>query len=395
MSENDKDLWESEEIGNPPARQNAGAPNDGWKKDPNWNPDEKTEEIDKREEILELAAPIQLLWQISILLSATSLGVLIWSYGDLGALEFQATLMLDAVLILALGYGGYKAQELLARSLVLWTGVATVVVASFTHPLSLLARIVWIVFRCVMMLGLIRGANAVSSYHRLLRGPERKDVMWLRQAIYNMRGPVAVALAAGALLAYSSNEFKKAMDMTGADITMNEGDEGSRSGSSAVHRKPKDAKSDDPHGVATEEEKREAAKKKAYGILAEAAASDGQRHGLTANEEGCATEGRERFDKCSRADCRSAALVFLDACLVTAKPEEGYCEAVPKPSDQEGSKSWLDKVCDGWKQPPRAALDPDPKAPKGDPRVEIQAVDCASYFARVQSHCAKAPARRN
>lgn len=360
--------------------------------DPNWQP--QAERSNKptfreiKEEMEALAPSIQLMWQMAIITAAVSLGALIWSFGHRNPSTFQGALMVDVVMVSVLGFGGFMRQEFLARSLVIWVGLLTIIVASFDRPFDIPMRGAWIGFRALMLLAMLRGANAVASFNRLRHSEKRKDVMAKREAIYKMRGPVAVMLAAAAILVYAGEKFSKAVDEPGPPPVVKQ-KEGVSSGRAVdLEERPDDIRADRPESKETQEPlDRAAARAREYADLVTVAEEAGRKAAAEGDEQACASEGMRRLGECRLASCRSANLVFVETCLAGAKAAPGFCAAIPPPSDREATASWRQLVCLGWRQPIRAAGDPDPEAAPGDPRSAPQAVTCESYYDRFQRHC--------
>ncbi|MFT4571248.1 MAG: hypothetical protein ACI91F_002137 [Candidatus Binatia bacterium] len=392
MSEKFEDPWASEDAaGN---ADNSGVSKDArpsgisdtWETDPGWSPD-KVDVQDEVEELADLVFPIRSLWQAAIFTSAASLGLLIWSLGNPSTLIFQGVLGLDAVMVLILGFGGSLRQPVVARMLTIWVGIFTIVIASFSDPLTFVSRFSWVAFRAVMLMPMLWGANAVARYHALRSSKTRKDVMKFREAIDNLRGPVALIAAASLIMFYSSQEFARALEEPGGEVVVKD-KEGAGGKGARVNHEAEEAKPDDPAEIARKEKaEREAAQQREYDAMVAQAELDGRAAGENGDGASCLSEGIRRDRACDRGNCRSANLIFLESCLSAAKETVGVCGSVPASGDAAGTQRWKKEACKGWVVPVRTGSDPDPDAPMGDPRLVPQAASCEAYFSRVQAHC--------
>lgn len=132
-----------------------------------WSPD-RLKRDDGSDALRELLSPvIRQTWLLAVIASLVSLGLVVWAFGQSNAVGFQGLLALDALLIFILGIGLYSYRLAFAGMLIVWTLLATLLVAALGDPLGQQQQIAWLTWRSVILLGFLRGASAVVRWNRL------------------------------------------------------------------------------------------------------------------------------------------------------------------------------------------------------------------------------------
>ncbi|MDY6890527.1 MAG: hypothetical protein SVU24_02855 [Pseudomonadota bacterium] len=77
--------------------------------------------------------------------------------------------------------------------------------------------------------------------------------------------------------------------------------------------------------------------------------NDGLAFGRQSDQQGCLERTLSRFDGCTGFDCTVNYGRFLRACLESARPSAGFCDAVPpfREEPSEDDKSWARHTCWG------------------------------------------------
>jgi hypothetical protein len=89
----------------------------------------------------------------------------------------------------------------------------------------------------------------------------------------------------------------------------------------------------------------------------------------------CVDEGLTRVQRCTDLRCQIAAQTFTDACLSSAAPSPGLCEAVPHPQDYMSGSQWKALRCAAYNGPSSA------QSPA--------AMRCQNLLSALQNHCAR------
>lgn len=376
-----------------------------------WQP-QIVENRPEQKAIKELEPTIRHTWQLTAVAAAISLGMVLAEISQRRTVGYQGLLTMDAILLVALGFGAFSYQRTIAYLLVGWAALCTGLIYSLDQPLSDTQAMTWLLVRLVFILVFIRGARAVAKRSKLRRGQSRENTLRWREAVYNLKGPAAVILAAGMIMHYTYNSWMDALsggDGSPTFMQASSGGGGSPGGTiirSASKQKAKNGimglwneifQSDpDEEERDTDEEGFEELQDEideaweAHQELAREAQEDGKNAGEGGDPETCQEQVLRRQRECQDEACRKVNLVFLGNCLGESTAAPDYCLSIPKLDDQTTGFAWRDASCRLWvanaKQGPLLTLGGS-LIDQDYLRSDRAKLDCAAFYTRLQYHC--------
>jgi hypothetical protein len=357
-----------------------------------------------------LEPKIRRTWQVAAIAATTSFLMVAWVIGQRRTTGFQGLLTMDGVLLIALGFGTFSYQLSLAYLLVGWTMLCTVLVYSFQQPLDINQKLLWLVMRGIFIVVFLRGARAVSKRNTLRRGQKRSNPLRWREAIYNLKGPAAVVLAACLILNWSYNMWMDALSGSGGPNfgAVTEGGKGGGGGTitrrfnNAVKESGiagawneifvyEPAEDEERNAEEVEEFKEEVDEAwEAHREQALEAQRDGEAVGAESDADSCQEAALRRQRNCQDAACRKVSLVFLGNCLGQSTTVPDYCLSVPKLNDHATGMAWRDASCRLWIANAKQGEILTPGGSLVDMEYLTTAkakTDCAAFYTRLQYHC--------